>query len=173
MTAATLAQDFGKQNVTTDNLYQGEGNYEKATVLFPTSPENRLQIYWRDENEQHTPQVIEISSTKSRWKTADGLTVGMTLLEVERLNRGPFRLSGFAWDYGGRVRTWSGGRLARAEKDGCVISARFAVIQREDGSIPNERVFRQVLGERAYSSGHPAMQTLNPIVRTVYVSYRR
>jgi hypothetical protein len=37
------------------------------------------------------------------WKAAHGITLGTSLVQLERLNRHPFTLAGFGWDYGGRV----------------------------------------------------------------------
>ena len=75
MTPATLAAVFGEANVTTEDIGVGEGFFEKGTVLFSQSPQDRLEIHWRDEHVQHTPRVIVVRAEKSRWKTADGLAI--------------------------------------------------------------------------------------------------
>ena len=172
MTAASLAAAFGDTNVTNEDISIGEGFFEQGTVLFSTAPEDRVEILWQVEGVQQTPRLIVVRGQKSRWRTAQGLTLGLSLQAVERLNRRPFRLSGFGWDYGGGARNWLGGALARQAHEKCALVARLAAPQRADGSIVNERFFRQIVGERQYSSGHPAMQVVNPIVCEIYLEYR-
>jgi hypothetical protein len=48
---------------------------------------------------------------KSLWRTTYGITQGTTLLELERINRKPFRLAGFDFDYSGTVLSWESGLL--------------------------------------------------------------
>jgi len=53
----------------------------------------------------------------------------------------------------------------------CTIRARL----RPEGVQDAERQisYRQVLGDREFSSGHPAMQTLDPSVYEVWLDYAR
>src|SRR5688500_1318889 len=108
MTPQTLAAEFGSHNVTSEDIALGEGFFEKGTVLFSQSPQDRVQIHWADVEAQRNPQQIVIRTARTRWKTPDGVSIGTSLQLLERLNRRPFRLSGFAWDGGGGVRSWSG-----------------------------------------------------------------
>jgi hypothetical protein len=123
MTPETLAAAFGEANVTTEDIGVGEGFFEKGTVLFSKSPQDRLEIHWRNENVQFRPRRIVVHAEKTRWRTANGFTIGTSLRTLERLNRRPFRLSGFAWDGGGGVRNWSGGVLDGQPHEGCLVSA--------------------------------------------------
>ena len=81
-------------------------------------------------------RLIVVRATKTRWKSAEGVTIGVSLRTLERLNRRPFRLSGFAWDGGGGVRNWSGGVLDRQPDHACRVSATLAPLQNADGSMP-------------------------------------
>ena len=174
MTAESLAAVFGQANVTTEDVHVGEGFFEKGTVLFSKSPEDRLEIHWRDEQVPNTPSFLKVRAERTRWRTAGGLTIGLHLRAVERLNRRPFRLSGFGWDYGGGVQNWSGGMLERVAGEGCQVSARLTPAQNAAGeyALGAEKFLDQVGGERHYSSGHPAMQVVNPIVRELFLLYR-
>jgi len=162
-----LRKAFGDANVTTGSIYLGEGASESGTILFPKSPQDRLEILWS--SERYGPRALRVLGDSTRWKTREGLTLGLTLKQVERLNRRPFRLLGFDWDNGGTTMSWSGGPLAAPDKGGCEIRARFGV-----RNVPPEieSVANQVSGEREFSSGHPVMQGLNPIVRWIFVSYK-
>jgi hypothetical protein len=155
--AAALAMRFGAPNVVDGDVYVGEGQYESGTVLFPAIPEQRAEILWKDSAARRLPATVRIHEDRSRWTTPEGVSIGTRLKEVERVNRRPFRLTGFGWDYGGTTTDWSGGRLDQADAP-CVLWLRFSL-----GPVSG-RTAGQIMGERRYSSGHPAMQTLNPSV---------
>jgi hypothetical protein len=174
MTPKSLAAAFGAANVTTADVHLGEGFFEKGTVLFSASPEDRVEILWTDEELQRDARMVVIRGDKSRWRTVDGLTVGVSLRMIERMNRRPFRLLGFGWDYGGTVMDWSKGLLDNAADGPCTIRARFAPVQNDLGQYVNgtEKYVSQVGGEREFSSGHPAMQALNPVIYEIFIQYR-
>ncbi len=173
-TPEVLAGAFGAANVTTENVHVGEGHYEEGTVLFSKLPDERLEILWTGGITHGRPRDLFIRGEKSRWRTAGGLTLGASLHAVERLNRRPFRLLGFGWDYGGTTMHWSGGLLDDRPDGPCRIRARFAVPQNAAGEYAEgaKKFLRYVSGERQFSSGHPAMQTLDPIIYEVFVQYQ-
>lgn len=172
-TPEVVAAAFGAANVTTENVHLGEGQFEEGTVLFSKSADERLEMLWTGGITHGRPRLLVVRGEKSRWRTAGGLTLGTSLQRVERLNRRPFRLLGFGWDYGGTTMNWSGGLLDAARDGPCRVRARFAPVQNERGEYVNdtERYVAQVGGEREYSSGHPAMQALNPVIYEIFVQY--
>jgi hypothetical protein len=102
------------------------------------------------------------------WHTADGITLGTTLLELERINRRPFRLAGFGWDYSGTVLSWSHGALDPVfGSDG---SKKVYVRLIYSNPAPPE--YRAVMGDGNFSSGHPAMQKINPHVYQMVFIFR-
>jgi hypothetical protein len=90
---------------------------------------------------------------------------GTVLLATSPADRVEIRLLGFDWDYGGTERSWPGGRYDRRE-GGRRVRARFEVRQ---GS--RSTYWREVEGDREFSSGHPAMQELNPRVDEILLVY--
>lgn len=85
-----------------------EATVERAfTVLFPDT-ENRALITWSDKNRSQV-HAIRVED-KGNWRTEEGIKIGTTYEELERLN-GPFDFYGFGWDYSGAVN-WKGGKLA-------------------------------------------------------------
>ena len=154
--AAELSARFGSSNVADGGVYVGEGFYEPGTVLFADDPEQRVEILWKEEDAKRSPESLRIRGDKSQWRTPHGLTLGMDLQTVERINRRPFRLRGFGWDYGGTTTSWSGGAFAGAETPGCVVWARF-LSDEEHLTTDERRLFHQVRGEREFSSGHPGV----------------
>jgi hypothetical protein len=159
-TLANLIERFGEANVTTEQIYLGEG-----TVLFKNTDEEKVKILWKNHLSKKFPKIVRIRGKTSRWCTIKGLKLGLDLLAVEKLNRRPFRLAGFAWDYEGGVLSWSGGSLEVQGTDSCTIGARLRPeAQARDGM---RLYYNQVQGDREFSSGHPAMQALNPSVYMV------
>lgn len=173
--AASLSQYFGAANVQTGEINLGEGEHERGTVLFARSPQDRIEVLWKDREAQRAPRQVRISGLisgmMSRWRTPLGVTLGMDLGTLERINRRPFRLAGFGWDYGGTVTSWGGGLLESTPAAACAVGVRLAPeLHREDAE--QHRWYRQVVGERVFSSGHPAMQTLQPQIYEVSLHYR-
>jgi hypothetical protein len=170
---AALRARFGEKNVESGLVPWGgaEGDYNPGTILFGSSDDARLEIYWSDVKGKRRPQWISVRSFEhpTRWRTPAGITLGTDLRTIEKLNRRPFRLVGFDFDYGGTVMSWSGGQLEGESVPPCRVRIRLAVgeLTRADALL-NE----QVSGEREFSSGHPAMQTLNPSVYELFLTYR-
>jgi hypothetical protein len=166
LTAAALEKKFGSEELGSGEIYTGEGRIHPVTVLFPTSAEDRVEIVWWDQARKRSPAQVWIRGERSRWRTRMGLTVGMDLRSVERLNRRPFALTGFHWDYAGTVISWRNGRLSASESSTCSVRAVF-VEPANDSPLS-----REVQGDRNFSSDHPAMQALNPRIEQLWLEYR-
>lgn len=167
---ADLVARFGAANIVDDQVYVGEGSYEPATILFGNSPERRAEFIWTTPA-RRVLRFMRISGDKSQWRTPQGLTVGLDLAQVERLNRRPFQLSGFGWDYGGTTTSWSGGVLAQAELPSCTVWARFATGDRL--TEEESRLVGQVQRDEAFSSGHPGMQAAHARVSQIGLGWRQ
>lgn len=162
ITEAEVVTAFGAGNVRRGKVHVGEGDYEEALLVYPDDPSKRLAIVRRTASPKGVLVYVcaEAPQAPCRWKTAEGVTLGTTLKRLEVINRRPFALSGFAWDYEGTVLSWEGGRLAPT----FVGPERFLLRLHPRPEASGWRVFKQVVGDRGFSSGHPAMQVLNPFV---------
>jgi hypothetical protein len=137
-----------------DSLYIIDGMYGEGVVLFPDNPRRRVEIYWDKDFDPKRPSYIRIdgdSTGVSEWKTAEGITLGTSLAELEKLNGKPFEISGFGWDYGGFVTDWKGGKFNTA------LTIRMEPTAEGDASA-------KVSGEGGYNSQNPDMQAAKPIV---------
>jgi len=170
MTPDSLKASFGAANVASDDIQVGEGDVEPGTVLFPTSAADRLEILWRDQKLQQDVRLVVVRGEKTRWRTTEGLTLGLSLRMVERLNRRSFRLLGFGWDYAGTTMSWSKGLLDKPKTGGCEIRARLSIGDRVEKETLGPW-YGQVMGDKEFSSGHPAMQALNPTVYELFIQY--
>ena len=169
LTEQRLVETYGAANVRAGDVYVGEGFSEPGAVVFPDSPADRIEIVWRDGEKRARPRFVRVNSQGSRWKTTDQIGMGSDLKSIEQINGRPFRLFGFGWDHSGSVASWAGGRLEGAETAGCLI--RVALRPPGDGNWP--AAWQQVVGDREFSSGHPAMQQLNPRVYMLLLGFPR
>lgn len=167
LTEERLIEIYGAANVRAGEVYVGEGFSEPGATVFPDSPRDRIEIVWSDGEKRARPRFVRVKSNDSRWRTADLITIGSDLKSIERVNGRPFRLFGFGWDNSGSVASWAGGRLERGETAGCRI--RMALQPPGEDAWP--AIWQQVVGAREFSSGHPAMQQLNPRVHQLVLGF--
>lgn len=175
---AQLVRQFGSANVRTGPVAGGgaEGDYTQGTVMFPETIDAKVEILWKNRESKSAPSLVWIHGSRSRWRSPEGITLGSHLNMVERVNRRPFRMAGFGFDGSGTVTSWSEGQLAAPDGAGCrmrlSLDNRFetAPVSNDAGAI--RALSRQVMGDRQYfSSGHPAMQALNPQVYRMLLEY--
>jgi len=164
-----LRQRFGVANVSTDSIHIGEGQYLKGTLLFPDDSTRRVEIVWEDSVAQRSPSLVRIGGRRSAWRTPTGLTLGMTLRAVEQANGRPFRILGFGFDGSGFVTSWSDGSLADRPDSPCRTHARLGPDETSRQTHPES--YRQLIGDREFSSSHPAMQALSPLVNEIQLRY--
>ncbi len=164
-----LVARYGSSNVSDAPLDVGEGRIETGTVLFAEDSTRRVEVLWKEVDTRRIPDQVRIRGGVSDWRTPAGLTLGQSLREVEKLNRRPFRLFGFLFDGAGIVSNWSGGNL---DVDTGICALRVRLLPDDAAISAGAGLYRQVLGERSYSSGHPAMQALNPVVAEIVLVYR-
>lgn len=109
-TQASLEEQFGKDQVRAGDIPGAEGITQPGLTIFPDQPEKQVSVFLT-ESEPRRVTHIQIYGEKSQWKTAQGITLGTPLEEVQKLNGKPFDLMGLGWDYGGHVTDWKGGEL--------------------------------------------------------------
>ncbi|HYK55289.1 MAG TPA: hypothetical protein VEV15_02355 [Flavisolibacter sp.] len=114
-----LVEVFGRQNVKKDSFYFSATESKKCTVIFPNTSRQAIFI-WNDEENFRKISFIIIGEQVNKsdedintvilsdWKSKQGLYCGMSLKEVQTLNKGPIRL--YNW------RTQSAGLLAPKNK---------------------------------------------------------
>lgn len=159
-THASLVKAFGAPNVVVAKVGIGEGETVTASVIFPRDKARRVEVLWIDEKRRRRPSEIRVGPG-ARWRTAQGVTVGMPLAEVEAINGRPFLMYGFGWDYGGTANEWQEGKLA-AKSGECVLWLRFEQTQRTDADID---------GERSFSSDDTGMRTAKPVVDEISLRF--
>ena len=165
-TESDLRTIFGDEVVIPVDVILGEGFTVPGTAVYPESPEARFEVVWRS-SKRISPKEVRITGTTSKWETHEGISLGTTLMQLEALNGYPFRLAGFDFDYGGTVVDCGKGRLAYL---GCGSSDRKLIVRFSSDQRPPSPEYRQVIGDRVFSSGHPAMQAVNPAIYQLIVA---
>lgn len=148
---------YGAKNVQHAFIEIGEGETVKGSILFPGTPD-AVKIEWKEEYKY--PKRITISSKGTHWHTKEGITTGISLDTLEKINGCAFKLTGFGWDYGGRTISWEKGKVPQ---------------QLQIDMTPTKKVsqseFQTVLGDRDFSSSNPIMKKLELIIENIFVRW--
>ncbi|MES5487698.1 hypothetical protein QMZ05_33540 [Bradyrhizobium sp. INPA03-11B] len=164
-THARLASKYGAANIATE--YDGEADAE-VTILFPNDPERRLKIQWKDQKARQNPQYFTIEG-RSSWSVA-GVAIGTSLIELQRLNGGPFKLNYFEGDYGGAITDWLKGRLDAPVSGGCVLGAFVGIDER----LPESKALdEEVTPDRSLLSSGMRLRAAKPVVTQMIVSFSK
>jgi hypothetical protein len=162
---ASLVKAFGNNNVVYREIEGVQDKKTKASILYPADPKARLEFIWQDVRARRRPALIR-AKDQSAWAAANGIRIGTALADVEKMNGKPFNLSGFDWDYGGRVTDWRGGALAKPQPGGCTLGIEF--VHPEDAP---EESLTKVSGDREILSDHADMRAVEPYVAVMTFSY--
>ncbi|QMW02869.1 hypothetical protein [Spirosoma foliorum] len=177
---AELIKLLGPSVVTAgDTLYGPEGAEFIGTTLYKDTSDE-VQIIYTDEK-RTKPETILIrpkltddegeplkNVMPTRWATVDGLRIGTTLKELEQRNGKPFKLWGFAWDYGGMVSNWQGGKLGLSNKK---MFLAIGLGPSATQTPAQEKAYNKLMGDSEFLSSLAAMQVLNPVVQSMQVSF--
>jgi hypothetical protein len=137
-----------------------QGAQVGVTVLFPKDPRRRLEVWWQNQNRTGL-YLIDIAG-KSIWTAPKGLRLGLTLEQLEKLNKKPFKLNGFDENDVAGVADWNGGELA-ALPGGCKAGVSLhAGAKTAATELPEKE---------QYSSDDPALRALKPTVSEILIGY--
>lgn len=161
MDLTALQNRYGADKVSLQDVPLGEGESESGAVIHADDPSRRAYVYFVDGNTKSSISAIYIRDGQSIWVGPMGLKLGMTSLELERLNGKPFRFLGFEWDYGGYVSNWTEGTLASAFLAPGQLSLRLAPPELADGAA---RADGYPMGESEFASDIPPVREQPPVV---------
>ncbi len=147
MTATELERAYGKENVKYEDIPGAEGETIPGARLFADT-DRELEVIWDPENEKKKV-VFDVHVIGTAWKFENGLKVGMTLEEVEKINGKPFKISGFSWDYGGYAN-FEGGKLFGK------VNLRF--------NPSTEEIPEYLMGDKELSSTDKKLRAAKPMI---------
>lgn len=153
---ADVIELFGDENVERCEISIGEGEIVEGTRIYAGTNDEFL-IEWNEET--NTPVRITIKKSGTKWKTQEGITIGTTLDQLEKINGKPFMVTGFGWEYEGRSVSWENGTLPTA------LQLEF---EHKELSPSEES---RVAGDRFFSSNHPVIKKKELKVRALYIRW--
>jgi hypothetical protein len=161
---ATLAATFGADNAVSNEDAESDS---EVTILFPNNAARRLKIEWNDQKSRRGLRHVTITGLS--WSVA-GVVIGMPLVELERLNGGPFKLNYFEGDYGGAITDWLGGRFNAPLSGGCVLGV-FVGIDERHPDAPTQALEKEVMPDRSLLSSGAGLRATKPVVSKMIVSF--
>lgn len=154
-----LAMAFDSRNmIFTHETVQGAD--VGVTVLFPKDPKRRLEVWWSNPNRTGT-YLIDIAG-KSIWTGPGGLRLGLTLEQLEKLNKKPFKLKGFDKDNIASVSSWDDGALAKLPGN-CKAGVNLHAGAKSEAAESPDKA--------EYESNDPALRALKPTVAEILIGY--
>lgn len=144
---------FGGGQVKAADIDVGEGNTEPGTRLFEGT-DQELEILFNPEGDER--EIFDIRIIGTAWKFKNGLRLGLSMQEVEKINGKPFSIWGFGWDYGG-FANFEEGPLAGK------VTLRFGV----KGDIPDS-----ISGDQMISTTNKKLRAAKPFVEQIGIVFR-
>lgn len=136
-----------------------------STTLWDNDSDKRITIFWGPQGSIFKMMVG--GRPPSVWKTKEGITLGTTLKELEKLNGGPFTFYSFTGKHYGEVKDWGTGALKKSLPN-VVIGLTMNV----PGYTPLPGEQKEALEQEGkLSSNDPMVQTLNPSVERIELKF--
>ncbi len=162
--ALRLAMTFDYKNVTYGDVDADGGAKVKASIVFPNDPKRRLEVWWSNPAERSGTYLIDIKG-KSTWGAPGGMRLGFNLMQLEKLNKKPFKLKGFDKNGVATVSDWDGGALASLP-GGCKSGVSLTADPKASADAVSA-----MSADKEYSSSDPAMRSLKPTVSEILIGY--
>lgn len=159
-----LVTAYKSKNITFTDVEAADGTKVPASILFPNDPKRRLEVWWSDRNHRSDIHLIVIGG-QSTWTAPDGLRLGQTLEQVEKINQKPFKLKGFDKDHIATVSDWDGGTVATLA-GGCNAGLSL----RADPKASAEKI-GALSADKEYSSSDPAIRATKPTITEILIGY--
>jgi len=159
-----LVTAFNSKNITFADVEAADGTKVPASILFPNDPKRRLEVWWSDRTHRSDIHLIVIGG-QSTWTAPDGLRLGQTLEQVEKINHKPFKLKGFDKDRIATVSDWDGGELATLAGD-----CKPGLSLRADAKAAAEKI-GALSADKEYSSSDPSIRATKPTISEILIGY--
>jgi hypothetical protein len=170
---AELKTKFGKDAISYDTIWGMEGNFTMGSFINDKG-KNEVQIMWKDS--LHRTGILSAMiiakmnqdgnySYDNQWTSQQGIKLGMTSDEIEKINGKAFSLWGFGWDNGGAAGEWKKGNL---ENSGVGITFSEGNTQ---GKC-SEKELETVMGDQMIMSDNAVVKKIQPKVVMLSVYQR-
>lgn len=159
-----LAMTFDSKNIAFADVDASNGTKVPASVVFPSDPKRRLEVWWSNAAERRDTYLIVING-KSTWTAPGGMKLGLTIPQLEKLNHKPFKLKGFDKDGVATVSDWDGGALATIP-GGC----KSGLSLHADPKVSAD-VLSQLSADKDFGSSDDAIRAAKPTVSEILIGY--
>ena len=133
---------------------------ETCTIVMNGTPDE-LRITWKDETFTKI-KAVYITRPEGRWFTKQGLSVGLSLVDLTKVNKAPVSFYGFNWTYSGTVSSWRQGILAPMDK-------YFYVVLSPIETRANRQLLQNYQGNQVFTSNDQGIDVLGIHVSRVAV----
>lgn len=118
-----LVEVFGKGNVRSDSIYFSDSESTRCSIIFPNS--SRQAIYlWKDADNMrgiyfilfgdqttHSPLTLANTVLLSNWRSKQGVYCGMSLRELQAVNKEPVNFFNWRSELAGNVAPGNSGAI--------------------------------------------------------------
>jgi hypothetical protein len=153
---AGLQTIFGATNVLNERVCGPEciDSIDVTKIYAGTAKE--IKVYWQDSAYHKKIGMLESYAEGSPYHTASGLKIGSSLKDILLLNGKQITFSGFGWDYGGYIQSFSSGTLEKSP-------IHFRLDLMEDSGT-------ELLGDIELNSNMPAVQKMLDKIKVYQLS---
>lgn len=113
-TEEDLVTFFGSDAVSRGEISIPSGKKEACTFVYKGT-ENELAIVFKDATRTKI-KAIYFTKAEGKWQSPEGLSVGMSVDELIKLNEAPIAFYGFDWEYSGVINSWKKGNIDKYTK---------------------------------------------------------
>jgi hypothetical protein len=159
-----LAMTYDAKNVTFGDVDADGGAKAQATVLYASDPKQRLEVWWSNPAARTGTYLIVING-KSTWTAPGGMKLGLTLAQLEKLNKKPFKVKGFDKNGVATVSDWDGGALSDLP-GGC----KSGMSLKADPKASADAI-GAITADKEFSSTDADLRAVKPTVSEVLIGY--
>lgn len=131
-----LVKEFGEENVESSVQWFEEGTVKKEVAILYKETNKEISFVW-----DSLVSTISISGNNSHWSTKCGISLGMSLKELEQKLGGEVQFYGFAWDQSGYVKL-----------DTCIQASKTHIYMSLAEEGFSDASSQNLMGERLMSS---------------------
>jgi hypothetical protein len=169
-----LKKVCGAANVQPADVPDETGKTSMGLVIFPDDPRKKIAVIWKDPQKRQGVDTIWLRSScspvcQSDWAVTNGISLGTSLQDMERLNGNPFTLSNFVTNGTGWVRSWNNGQLDLTLASSGTVAIRLTGPGQGQMSGTDQA---SLSGLDAVGSDNPVLQRLNPTVSEIRIDFK-
>ena len=157
----TIEEKAGQQNISQDSLFL-EGDFQGVFTTLWKGQDKEIEIHWKEKQAPFkTINYLEINRPGSPYQLTNGIKIGTSLKEIEKLHGRPLNLFGLGWDYGGTFIDFGQGKL---QGDIPCFGGVFSI---DDSAYD---AAKDIIGDKKVSSDNPAFDKIEAKLIKIRIS---